>query len=69
MKIPNRLPYELIIVAGLLLGSCSGDGKALRTHDEIEKIADDVAANAIADSTRISDLEGRISDIEDRLNL
>lgn len=69
MRIPKRLPYEMIIVAGLLLGSCSGDGKALRSHDEIEEIADDVAIDAIADSTRIDELESRIAEIEGRLNM
>jgi hypothetical protein len=69
MKLPKRLPYELVIVAGLLLGSCSGDGPRLRSHDEIEDIASDVAYDAIADSERIGALEGRIEELEQRLNM
>lgn len=67
MNLPKRLPYELTIIAALLLGSCSGDGPALRTHDDIEDIASDVAEDAIADSTRISELESRVEELERRL--
>lgn len=67
MKLLKRLPYELAIAAGLLLGSCSGDGPRLRSHDEIEDIASDVAYDAIADSDRIAELEGRIEELERRL--
>lgn len=66
---PKRLPYEILIAGCLLLGSCSGDGKALRTHDEIVDIAADAAAEVIADSDRISDLESRIEEIESKLNM
>lgn len=67
MKLPKRLPYELAIAAGLLLSSCSGDGPRLRSHDEIEDIASDVAYDAIADSDRIAELESRIEELERRL--
>ena len=69
MKLPKRLPYELVVIAGLLLGSCSGDGPRLRSHDEIEDIASDVAYDAIADSDRINALESRIAEMESRLNM
>ena len=66
---PKRLPYEILMLGALALGSCSGDGPALRSHDDIEAIASDVATDAIADSSRISDPESRIEDIESKLNM
>jgi len=69
MKMPKRLPYELAILAALLLGSCSGDGPRVYTHDEIEDIASDVAADSINDSEKVKDLEARVDEIERRLNM
>ena len=66
---PKRLPYEILILAALALSSCSGDGKALRTHDEIEDIADAAAASALEDSPRLATIESRLDEIEGRLNM
>jgi len=69
MNMPKRLPYELAILAALLLGSCSGDGPRVYTHDEIEDIASDVLVNATNTSEKVKDLEARVDEIERRLNM
>ena len=58
MKLPSRLPYELIIVAGLLLGSCKPAWESKLDYADVN------ARNALA---RINSLEGRVSDLEHRL--
>lgn len=59
MKQNKRLPYEVVIIAGLLLGSCvpAWEGKL--------DVADVNARNAIA---RIDALESRVEELERRLN-
>lgn len=61
MQIPRRLPYEVLIIASLLLGSCSRP----EWEDRLD-VADVNARNAIA---RVDDLESRVSDLEQRLNM
>lgn len=58
MKLPKRLPYELAIVAGLLLGSCKP-----AWEDKLD-VADVNARNAIA---RVDALESRVEELERRL--
>lgn len=69
MRLNLHARIEIAAAAALLLGSCAGDGPRLYSHDEIEDIASDVASDAIADSERLSDLESRISTIEQRLGV
>ncbi len=61
MKIPKRMPYELLILSGLLVGSCSRP----EWEDRLD-VADVNSRNAIA---RVDDLEGRVADIEQQLNM
>ena len=60
----------VIVVLALATAACSkSDGPALRSHDEIEDIASDAAADAVADqSTRIDELEARVVELEDKLD-
>lgn len=67
MRLTRHAKIELIAVVGLFLGSCSGDGPRLYTHDEIEDIASDVATDAIADSPKISELQSRIEQLEQKV--
>lgn len=69
MQLTQHVRIETCLAAMLLLGSCSGDGKRLYSHDEIEDIASDVAYDAIVDSDKTRELESRIEAIEQRLNM
>jgi hypothetical protein len=66
MKLPKRLPYELVIVAGLLLGSCGQNATRRFTEGDYDRldVADANARNAIA---RIAELESRVEELEHRL--
>ncbi|MBB5714788.1 hypothetical protein [Sphingomonas aerophila] len=63
-KLPRRLPYEAIILAGLLLGSCEDRLSPKRIAEQAD-VADVNARNALA---RVSELESRVSEIERKLN-
>lgn len=63
-KLTLHARIEITLAAALLLGSCSGDGQRLYSHDEIEDIASDVAYDAIEDSDKVRELEGRIEALE-----
>lgn len=65
MGTSKRAAYELLIAAGLLLGSCDGPGLSQKQHDEVTDICDD----SIGDSDAVSSLEGRVSELESRLNM
>lgn len=69
MQLTLHSRIEICVLAILLLGSCSGDGKRLYSHDEIEDIASDVAYHAIVDSDKTRELESRIETIEQRFNM
>jgi hypothetical protein len=58
MKPPKRLPYELVIVAGLLLGSCKPAWESKLEYADVN------ARNAIA---RVEALESRVEELERRL--
>lgn len=66
MKMPKRLPYELIIIAGLLLGSCGDNATRRFTDGDYDKldVAGVNARNAIA---RVDALESRVEEIEMKL--
>lgn len=66
MKLPKRLPYELVIIAGLLLGSCGQNASRRFTEGDYDRIdiADVNARNAIA---RVAELESRVDELERRL--
>lgn len=66
MKLPKRLPYELVIVAGLLLGSCGDNATRRFTEADYDKldVADANARNAIY---RVNELESRVEELEQRL--
>lgn len=66
MKLPKRLPYELVIIAGLLLGSCGQNATRRFTEGDYDRldVADANSRNAIA---RIAELESRVEELERRL--
>ena len=66
-KLPRRLPYEALVLVALALGSCSGSGKRLWAHDEIEDIAGGIAADAINDSDKVRDLTARVEALESEM--
>ncbi|AMU96689.1 hypothetical protein AOA14_20015 (plasmid) [Sphingopyxis terrae subsp. terrae NBRC 15098] len=59
MNIPKRLPYELVIIAGLMLGSCKP-----AWEDRLD-VADVNARNAIY---RVNELESRVDELERQAN-
>lgn len=58
---PKRLPYEILILGALALGSCSRPA----WEDKLD-VADVNARNAIA---RVYELESRVEEIESRLGM
>lgn len=67
MRLTLHARVEISAVMLLLLASCNSSGNQFsdKERDEIEDLAFDAATDAIADSN----LEGRISEIEQRLNM
>ena len=67
MRLTLHARVEISAVMLLLLASCNSNGNQFsdKERDEIEDLAFDAATDAIADSN----LEGRISEIEQRLNM
>jgi len=67
MKLPNRLPYEILILGALALGSCDKLPHSFTGEDQDRlDVADVNARNAIY---RVNELESRVSEIENRLNM
>ncbi|MBA4752792.1 MAG: hypothetical protein H2055_11275 [Sphingopyxis sp.] len=66
VKLPKRLPYEMMIIVGLLLGSCGDSATRRFTEGDYDRIdiADTNARNAIY---RVNELEGRVEELERRL--
>jgi outer membrane murein-binding lipoprotein Lpp len=65
MKLPKRLTYEILIVASLMIGSCS-QGLSDAQKDEITEIAGDSFDSSELEA-KIASLESDQSDLEDRL--
>lgn len=67
MRLTLHARVEISAVMLLLLTSCNSSGNQFsdKERDEIEDLAFDAATDAIADSN----LEDRISEIEQRLNM
>ncbi|MGD9809891.1 MAG: hypothetical protein AB7U35_00980 [Sphingobium sp.] len=67
MKLPKRLPYEILILGALALGSCDKLPHSFtgEDYDQLD-VADVNARNAIY---RVDALESRVSEIESRLNI
>jgi len=65
IKLPKRLPYELVIVGGLLLGSCGDNASRRFTEGDYSRleIADVNSRNALY---RLSELESRVELLERR---
>ena len=57
---------EIGLVGALLLGSCTLDDEQ---KDEVADIAADVAYDVVLEHDSVTDLEGRVADIESRLNM
>lgn len=68
MNMPKRLPYELIIVAGLLLGSCGENATRRFTEGDYDKL-DVAGANASNAIARVNELESRVEEIEMKLGM
>lgn len=65
---PKRLPYEILILSALLLGSCGDSAPRRFTKGDYNRldVADVNGRNALS---RVSDLESRVSEIESKLNM
>lgn len=63
-KLPKRLPYEMLILAALALGSCDYHSSA-ETYD----LADVANANARNALSKIDALESRVDEIEGKLGM
>lgn len=68
MPIPKRLPYELVMAAGLLLGSCGDNATRRFTEGDYDKL-DVAGANARNAIYRVNELEARVDEIEQKLHL
>ena len=67
MRLPKRAPYEALIAASLMLGSCDKLPHKFTGADyERLEIAEVNARNAIA---RVDALESRVSDLESKLDM
>ena len=73
MRLNLHARIEISLALALLLGSCdNGEFHSKFTdaeRDEIGDIAGDAAGEAIADDSKVRDLEGRVEAIEQRLNM
>lgn len=74
MKLPKRLPYEVLIAASVMLGSCDQMPHSFTNadHERLE-IADVNGRNAIYKAgelgSHIDDLEERLKAVEGRLGM
>lgn len=66
MKLNLHARIEIAAVATLMLTSCSLDDQQ---RDEVADIADDVAYDTVLEHESVTDLEARVSAIEERLNM
>lgn len=62
MKLPRRLPYEIAIVASLMLGSCDNTPKSEFTVAQRDEIRD-LAREATSDDRQ------RLAEVEDKLHI
>ena len=71
MRLTIHARIEIGAVLLLLLASCSSSGNQFsdKERDEIGDLAGDVAFNTVLEHETITDLEGRVSEIESRLNM
>jgi hypothetical protein len=65
MKLPKRLPYEIAIIASLILGSCAGPGLSEKQRDEVG----DIAEASVSDSDAMVSVRDRLDRIEQRLDM
>ena len=65
MKLPKRLPYEILIAASLTLGSCQGPSLTDNQRDEVADICD----AQIGDSDALVSVRDRLSAIEEKLGM
>ncbi|ATQ42333.1 hypothetical protein [Caulobacter mirabilis] len=57
----------ILLAALIFLGGCGGPKLSDRQRDEVSDIASAEAHDAMSDSSKVSELEGRIDDLEARL--
>lgn len=62
MRLPNRLPYEILVITSLMITGCSN--AAGMSEDHISDIASDAADSAIDDSEKIGALETKLAEAE-----
>lgn len=65
MVLPRRLPYELAIIAVLMLTSCSGPKLSDAQRDEV----DDIASAAVGESDEFTALRSRVDALEQKLKM
>jgi hypothetical protein len=63
LRIPRRLPYEILIGACILLGSCDGPGLSQKQRDEV----DDIAEASVSGSDAMVAVRDRLDAIEQKL--
>ena len=64
-KLPKRLPYEILVLAALALGSCDGPGLSEKQREEVS----DIASSEVGDSDALVSVRSRLDAIEQRLNM
>lgn len=65
IKLPKRLPYEILVLAALALGSCDGPGLSEKQREEVS----DIASGEVGDSDALVSVRSRLEAIEQRLNM
>lgn len=69
MKLPSRLPYEFLLIALLMLGSCDGPNAVHKFSNSDYDRLDDADTNARNALEKTEDLETRLKAVEDKLHM
>lgn len=64
-KLPQRLPYEILVLAALALGSCDGPGLSKKQREEVSELA----SAEVGDSDALVPVRSQLDAIEQRLNM
>lgn len=71
MRLTLHARVEISAVMLLLLTSCNSSGNQFsdKERDEIEDLAGDVAYDTVLEHEKVTELEGRVAEIESRLSM
>ena len=71
MRLTIHARVEISAIMLLLLASCNSSGSQFsdKERDEIEDLAGDAAYDTVLEHKKVTELEGRIAEIESRLNM